>query len=133
MTYLTFLLSCLKWVLFSLIILHNELGYSFLPNLSNFYIMTASDSYYNLVIPSYIQKTLITLKISGILKCNYDTLHCRHPSRRFIIRLQIQKPANRRGASDSVTDSSVLSNPADAQNVSFLGLCGRDICPKSSA
>ena len=39
----------------------------------------------------------------------------------------------RRGASDSVTDSSTLSNPADAQNVSYLGLCGRDICPKSSA
>ena len=37
------------------------------------------------------------------------------------------------GASDSVTDSSVLSNPADAENVSYLGLCGRDICPKSSA
>ena len=33
----------------------------------------------------------------------------------------------------SVTDSSTLSNPADAQNVSCLGLCGRDICPKSSA
>ena len=41
--------------------------------------------------------------------------------------------ASRRGASDSVTDSSVLSNPTDAQNVSCLGLCGRDICPKSSA
>ena len=41
--------------------------------------------------------------------------------------------ASRRGVSDSVTDSSVLSNPADAQNVSCLGLCGRDICPKSSA
>ena len=26
---------------------------------------------------------------------------------------------------------SVLLNPADAQNVSCLGLCGRDICPKS--
>ena len=38
-----------------------------------------------------------------------------------------------RGASDSVTDSSVISNPADAQNVSCLGLCGRDICPKSYA
>ena len=34
---------------------------------------------------------------------------------------------------DSVTDSSVLSNPADAQNVSCLGLCDRDICPKNSA
>ena len=41
--------------------------------------------------------------------------------------------ASRRGASGSVTDSSVLSNPADAQNVSCLGLCGRDIRPKSSA
>ena len=40
---------------------------------------------------------------------------------------------SRRGASDSVTDFSMLSNPADAQNVSCLGLCGRDICPKSSA
>ena len=26
-----------------------------------------------------------------------------------------------------------LSNPADAQNVSCLGLCSRDICPKSSS
>ena len=41
--------------------------------------------------------------------------------------------ANRRGASDSVTNSSVLSNPADSQNISYLGLCGRDICPKGSA
>ena len=41
--------------------------------------------------------------------------------------------SRRRGAFDSVTDSSVLSNSADAQNVSCLGLCGRDICPKSSA
>ena len=40
---------------------------------------------------------------------------------------------SRRGAYDSATDSSVLSNPADAQNVSCLGLCGRDICPKSFA
>ena len=41
--------------------------------------------------------------------------------------------ASRRGVSDSVTDSSVLSNPAEAHNVSCLGLCGRDICSKSSA
>ena len=41
--------------------------------------------------------------------------------------------ASQRGASDRVNDSSMLSNPADAQNVSCLGLCGRDICPKSSA
>ena len=37
------------------------------------------------------------------------------------------------GASDSVTNFSALSNPADTQNVSCLGLCGRDICPKSYA
>ena len=29
--------------------------------------------------------------------------------------------------------ASAPSNPADAHNVSFLGLCGRDICPKSYA
>ena len=39
--------------------------------------------------------------------------------------------ASRRGAYDSVTDSSVLSNPADTQNVSCLGHCGWDICPKT--
>ena len=33
--------------------------------------------------------------------------------------------ASRRGAYDSVIDSSVLSNPADAQNISCLGLSGR--------
>ena len=31
-----------------------------------------------------------------------------------------------------VEHSSTLSNPAEAQNVSCLGICGRDICPKSS-
>ena len=41
------------------------------------------------------------------------------------------KIASQRGASDSVTNYSVLPNPAGAQNVSCLGLCGRDICPKS--
>ena len=41
--------------------------------------------------------------------------------------------ASLRGASDSVTDSSILSSPVDVQNVSCLGLCGRDICSKSSA
>ena len=36
------------------------------------------------------------------------------------------------GASDSVTTNfSALSNLADAQNVSCLGLCGRDICLKA--
>ena len=33
-----------------------------------------------------------------------------------------------RGTSDSVANFSAFSNPADAQNVSCLGLCGRDIC-----
>ena len=32
--------------------------------------------------------------------------------------------ASQRGASDSITDFSVLSNPVDAHNVSSLGLCG---------
>ena len=41
--------------------------------------------------------------------------------------------ASQRGVFDSITDSSVVSNPADAQNVSCMGLCSRDICPKSSA
>ena len=36
-------------------------------------------------------------------------------------------------ASDSVDNLSVLSNPADAQNVSCLRLCHRDICSKSYA
>ena len=35
--------------------------------------------------------------------------------------------------SHSVTDSSMISNPADAQNVSYLGLYGNDICPKGYA
>ena len=33
---------------------------------------------------------------------------------------------------NSVADSSVISNHADALNSYCLGLCGRDICPKSS-
>ena len=37
-----------------------------------------------------------------------------------------------RGTSDSVANFSALSNPADAQNFSCLGLCSRDIYPKSS-
>ena len=51
----------------------------------------------------------------------------------FFISVALYSFASRRGSSDSVTDSSVLSNPLDAQNVSCLGLCGRDICPRSSA
>ena len=35
------------------------------------------------------------------------------------------------GASDSVAYFSALSNPADPHIVSCLGLCGRDIYPKS--
>ena len=35
-----------------------------------------------------------------------------------------------RVASDSVTDFSAISNPADAQNVFYLGLYGRDIWSK---
>ena len=38
---------------------------------------------------------------------------------------------NQREASDTVANFSALSNPADAQNVSCLGLSVRDICPKS--
>ena len=38
---------------------------------------------------------------------------------------------SQRGASDSFTELSVLSNPDDAHNVSCLGLCDRDIYPKS--
>ena len=49
------------------------------------------------------------------------------------MRYEIWARFSQRGASDSVTDSSVLSNPADAQNVSCLGLCGKDFCSKSSA
>ena len=71
------------------------------------------------------------------IMCN--TLTCYVHDEIFFI-IQLRRPehqfyfhASRRGASDRVTDSSVLSNPADAHNVSFLGLCGRDFCPKSSA
>ena len=41
--------------------------------------------------------------------------------------------STQRRASDSVTEFSVLLNHADVQNVSCLGLCGRDICSKSIA
>ena len=37
------------------------------------------------------------------------------------------------GASDSATDSSTLSNPTEALNVSCLELCGRSICSRNSA
>ena len=40
---------------------------------------------------------------------------------------------NHRGPSDSITDILMLSNSAGAQNIFCLGLCGRDICPKSYA
>ena len=38
--------------------------------------------------------------------------------------------AKQHEAFDSVVNFLVLSNPADAQKVTSLGLCGRDICPK---
>ena len=38
--------------------------------------------------------------------------------------------ASQYGTSDSFANFSALSNPSDTQNVSCLGLCGRDICPK---
>ena len=41
--------------------------------------------------------------------------------------------SSQHGTSDSITDLSMLSNPAGAQNVSCLGLCGRDNCPKNYA
>ena len=40
---------------------------------------------------------------------------------------------NQREVSDKVANFSVLSNPADGQNVSCLALCDRDICPISYA
>ena len=48
-------------------------------------------------------------------------------------KLYLDSIASRRGASDNITDSSVLSDLADTQNVSCLGLCGRDIYLKNSA
>ena len=44
----------------------------------------------------------------------------------------IRVNTSQRGAPDSVADTSVLSNPADTQNVFCLGLCGSDVCPKTS-
>ena len=41
--------------------------------------------------------------------------------------------ASQRVKSDSVATFSAISDSADAQNVSCLGLCDRDICTKSSA
>ena len=41
--------------------------------------------------------------------------------------------ASHRGASDSVANSSALSDPVDSQNISCLGHCGRDIYPKTYA
>ena len=41
--------------------------------------------------------------------------------------------ASQRGASDSFAYVLLLSNSADVYIASCLGLCGRDICPKSYA
>ena len=49
------------------------------------------------------------------------------------MRYEIWARFSQRGASDSVTNFSALSNPADAQNASCLRLCGKNICPKSYA
>ena len=38
---------------------------------------------------------------------------------------------NQGGVSEDISDFSVFSNPADAQNASCLGLCDRNICPKN--
>ena len=40
----------------------------------------------------------------------------------------INQSVSQRGTSDSVTDISVLSKPAGAQDVSCLGFQGRDSC-----
>ena len=45
----------------------------------------------------------------------------------------IKLVASQRGAFDSVANFTVLSNTADAQNASYLGLCGRVICPNDYA
>ena len=45
----------------------------------------------------------------------------------------LSQSANQRDASVSVAKILALSNPADAQNVSYLGLCGIIICPKCYA
>ena len=45
--------------------------------------------------------------------------------------IYIQKSTSQLGASDSVAYFSALLNSADAQNVSCLGLCGRDIWLKA--
>ena len=42
----------------------------------------------------------------------------------------IKSIAKQRGASDIVNGNSVLSNPADAKNISSLGHCDKDIWTK---
>ena len=76
-----------------------------------------------------VYKLLKTFIIIGDLRVNYDS---------YIIEVNIPLHENPKlnaifGAFVIVTKSLMLSNPADAQNVSCLGLCGRDIFPKSSA
>ena len=46
----------------------------------------------------------------------------------FILNAHFAHFASQCVAYDSITDISMLSNPAGTQNISCLGLCGRDIC-----
>ena len=59
-----------------------------------------------------------SLKINDSFFKNWDGKWLWFCDIKYLIRIY----TSRSGASDSVTDSSVLSNPADAQNVSCLGL-----------
>ena len=65
--------------------------------------------------------------------CNYQLLYWNYDNISLIMNLNDHVYASQRKASDSAANFSALSNPADAQNVSCLGLCDRDICPKSYA
>ena len=49
------------------------------------------------------------------------------------MQVQSHMHASQRGAFDSVAYFSALSNPADIQNVSCLGLCDKNICSKNYA
>ena len=56
---------------------------------------------------------------------------CNFVLRQLLKSKKLPKQYIQRGASDHLANFSVLSNPADAQNVSCLGPCVRDIFPKS--
>ena len=42
-------------------------------------------------------------------------------------RYKFKKNTSQRGASNSVSDFSVLSNPTGTQKVSYMGLCGKKL------